>query len=288
MIDGTFAVVAGVGPARERELHKRGIRAWSDLPVDGPVLSPLIDAQLREGVARARSLLDARNWTDLAALLPVREHWRFWPHVAHGATCLDIESTADGRITVIGLFDEVRGPRLFVRGLNLGAFVEERLDVVVTFNGAAFDLPVLHRSFPRWRFDGFHLDLRTVMRRLRESGGLKSVEDRLGIGRPEHLRGLDGAAAIQLWREFARSRDENALRHLLEYNLYDAVQLRALGEIACERISEKTGRGWSPAHPFRRGDVLLDVTRAVDAVVARAPSIVPDAMDDEERVALRL
>jgi hypothetical protein len=33
--------------------------------------------------------------------------------------------------------------------------------------------------------------------------------------------------------------------------------------------------------------VLLDVTRAVEAVVASARRIVPDAIDDEERVALR-
>lgn len=287
MIDGAFCLVRGIGPARQRELYAKNIRAWDDFPDSGVVLSKTLDARLREALVSARALVAGRRWLELSALLPVREHWRLLSRLEGEATYLDIETTADGQITVIGLWDPQRGPRLYVRGYNLGRFVEESLPVVVTFNGGSFDLPVLRRSFPRWRFQGLHIDMRTVMGRLGERGGLKAIEQRLGIGRPEHLRGVDGSDAIALWNEFRRSASQKALWRLLEYNLYDVIQLRSVAQIACERLAVGTGRRWAPAETFRRADAAVDVTRCVAAVVEHASRIEPDAFDDEERVSLR-
>lgn len=288
MIDGAFCLVRGIGPSRERELYAKNIRCWDDFPSSGVVLSKSLDGRLRDALGHARRLVKEQRWVELSTLLPVREHWRLLSLLEGEATYLDIETTSEGRVTVIGLWDPRRGPRLYVRGHNLGQFVEESLDVVVTFNGGSFDLPVLRRSFPRWRFHGLHVDLRTVMGQLGERGGLKSIEQRLGVGRPEHLLGVSGADAISLWGAFRRSGSKEALRRLLEYNLYDVIQLRSVAQIACERLARRTGRHWTPADPFRRGDVLVDVTRCVEAVVGESSRIVPDAVDDEERVSLRL
>ncbi len=286
MIDGTFAFVRGIGPARARELRSLGIRCWNDFPSTGLVLSFPLDVRIREGIAEFRALFDARRWEDIAARLPAREHWRFYPHLVEEMTFLDIETTTDGSVTVIGLYDEAAGPRLYVRGHNLGDFVTERPRALMTFNGAAFDLPVLQRTFPGWEAP-LHIDLRVVFRQLRESGGLKALEDRFGFGRPDHLKGVNGLTAIGLWQSFRRTRDARALRLLLEYNMYDAVQLRSLAEHACERLSIRTGRPWAPAHPFVRGDVLFDISRAVETVVDRAGCIEPEQFHDEERRSLR-
>lgn len=287
MIDGAFGLIRGIGPARERELQAKNILSWDEFPQSGVVLSKMLDDRLREAIVNARALVAQRRWLDLSRLLPVREHWRLLSHLEGEATYLDIETTADGQVTVVGLWDPQRGPRLYVRGYNLGRFVEESLSVVVTFNGGSFDLPVLRRSFPRWRFPGLHIDMRTVMGRLGERGGLKAIEERMGIGRPDHLQGVDGADAIHLWNEFRRSSSPKALWQLLEYNLYDVIQLRSLAQISCERLAERTGRRWSPVEAFRRADAAADVTRCVEAVVQNASRIDPDAFHDEERVSLR-
>ncbi len=286
MIDGTFAFVRGIGPARARELLSLGIRCWSDFPQDGLVVSAPLDERIRQGVAGMRRLLEARRWEEIATRLPVREHWRFYPHLCGEITFLDIETAADGSVTVIGLYDANRGPRLYVRGHNLGEFVYERPTALMTFNGAAFDLPVLRRTFPGWEAP-LHIDLRVVFRQLRERGGLKALEDRFGFGRPAHLKGVNGMDAVALWHRFRLSRDAGALRRLLEYNLYDAVQLRSLAETACERLSGRGGRPWSPDHPFARGDVLLDLSRAVETIVGRSGCIEPEQFHDEERRSLR-
>jgi hypothetical protein len=288
VIDGAFSLVRGIGPSRERELYAKNIRRWDDFPATGLVLSKALDGRLREAILHARQLVSERRWLELSLLLPVREHWRLLSLLEGEATYLDIETTADGLVTVIGLWDPRSGPRLYVRGYNLGQFVEESLSVVVTFNGGSFDLPVLRRTFARWRFRGLHVDLRTVMGQLGERGGLKAIEQRLGIGRPEHLLGVSGADAITLWSAFRRSGAKEPLRRLLEYNLYDVIQLRAVAQIACERLASRTGRVWAPPETFRRGDVLVDVTRCVEAVVSDASRIVPEAIDDEERVALKM
>lgn len=286
MIDGTFAFVKGVGPSRERELYGLGIRGWDDFPSEGSVLSNVLDERIRQGIADMRPLIRNRQWETILARLPVREHWRLFPHVENETTFLDIETTSSGAITVIGLYDEEKGPRLYVRGHNLGSFVNERMRAVMTFNGGSFDLPVIERTFPGWKAP-LHIDMRTVFRQLRERGGLKAIEDRLGIGRPHHLKGVGGADAVKLWQRFRYSRDASALSHLLEYNLYDCIQLRSLAQIACERLARRTGREWTPPKPFERGDILFDVSRAVQAIVKGASRIEPDEFHPEERRSLR-
>ncbi len=289
MIDGTFAFVKGIGPARERQLWAKGIACWDDYPAQGTVLSKAVDDQIRTGIERMRTLVSERRFTEIAGLIPVREHWRFFPHVQDHACYLDIETTQDGQVTVIGVYDPVRGPRVYVRGHNLGDFVREPAPLaMITFNGESFDLPILERTFAEWQPPELHLDLRVVLGQLGERGGLKAIEERLGIGRPQHLRGVDGLGAINLWNEFKFRRSSSALRQLLEYNLYDVIQMRSLAELACARLAQRGGRSWQPEHPFLRGDILLDITRTVDAIVSEARRIEPDTFHDEERHSLRV
>ena len=101
--------------------------------------------------------------------------------------------------------------------------------------------------------------MRNVFRLLDERGGLKAIEERLGFGRPAHLKGVSGTDAIVDWNSFRRSRDVKALWRLLEYNLYDVVQMRSLAEVACERLAQRSGRIWVPRERFHRGDILVDM-----------------------------
>ena len=263
MITATFRGMPGIGPSRERELWEKGIRSWDDLPASGPILSPRLDERLRAAVNEAREMLRRRDLKAMASWLPVNERWRLWPRFTAETCFLDIETDGDSEtVTAISLFSE-EGPRAFVRGFDLDQFPAAlaRYGIVVTFNGASFDLPVLRRAFPGLEVPPVHVDLRFLFQRLGQRGGLKALEKKLGLTRPGTVEGVDGWEAVKLWRRWSAGRDVAALCRLVEYNLYDAIQLRPLLEIAYNRLVEESGVERPRCAIWQRGEVLYDVSR---------------------------
>lgn len=266
VIRRTFQLVRGVGPSREKMLWAEGVAGWDDFPpAGGPVaLSEKLDVTAREALAEARRALESRDVAALAQVFPAREHWRLYREFERDAVCFDIETEGmTGAPTVVSLFHP-EGFEVFVQGRNLDDLPEAmaRWPVWLTFNGANFDAPVLAHYFGR-RFPkpALHLDLCHIGRRMGWRGGLKKIEDALGFGRPRHLRGVDGLDAVFLWRYWLAQKDVAALRLLVEYNLYDTIQLRTLGAHAYNRGIEKLGLPEDRMPVFDRGDVLYDVTR---------------------------
>ncbi len=275
MITASFRHLPGLGSLRERQLWRRGIRTWADLPEMGLVLSPKLDDGLRAGVAesRARFAGGALDW--FAARLPPGEQWRLLPHLLGDAVFLDIETAAMARqagepaeVTVIGLYDAA-GAQALLAGRDLLSFPERvgRARALITYNGAAFDLPILKRAFPRWSPPACHIDLCPLWRRLGERGGLKTLEPRVGLHRPPHLAELSGADAAALWQAKQRG-DPAALRRLVEYCLTDAAHLKTLAEEGYNRMLRKTGMAGAPLPVSGRGAVLYDLQRAVERAVA--------------------
>ncbi|MBI5547244.1 MAG: ribonuclease H-like domain-containing protein [Deltaproteobacteria bacterium] len=265
MIRRTFQLVRGVGPSREKMLWADGIARWEDFPPEGgaPALSANLDRVARERLAEARGALEARDLPTLASLIPKREHWRLFSDFEREAVYFDIETEGmSGEPTVVSLF-HAEGFEVFVQGRDLDRLPEAmgRWPLWVTFNGAAFDVPVLARYFGTLPTPALHLDLCHVCRRMGWRGGLKKIEDLLGFGRPRHLRGVDGLDAVFLWRYWHAEKDIAALRLLVEYNLYDSIQLRTLAARAYNRGIEMLQVD-APSMPvFERGDMLYDVTR---------------------------
>ena len=144
----------------------------------------------------------------------------------------------------------------------------------VTFNGRCFDVPVLQRHFSDLPIPPVHLDLRFLCHRVGLRGGLKTVEQTIGIPRPPHLRGVGGCEAAVLWRTWIATDELEALRFLVEYNLYDAFQLRALADAAYNRAVEQLAFDGERIPVWERGDLLYDVSRLVLALdpVARGPA----------------
>lgn len=267
MIRATFQLAPGIGPWRERALWDRGLTSWEALPPPpAAIASPRLDARLRAAVEEARAALEAGDAEGLARLLPRRERWRLLPAFTSGALYLDVETDRAGAPALIGLLGAA-GPRLLVRGRDLHRFPEEAAGakLLVTFNGLAFDVPVLRRAFPDWRPPLAHLDLRHLFARLGLRGGLKWLEQEVGVGRPARLAGVGGAEAVRLWEAHERG-ERGALRRLAEYNAYDVVNLPALAALGYNRMVERL-RLPSAALPVPgRGDFLYDVTRAVLAL----------------------
>lgn len=142
---------------------------------------------------------------------------------------LDIETDAAGALTVLGIFRPDRGCRQWIRPnfsrtdvLNFMQGVE----LLMTYNGARFDLPILKDQL---RLDlpaiFAHRDLMHDCWKNNLKGGLKRVEQRLGIHRD--TEGLNGWDAVRLWNAH-RAGDNGALEVLLRYNREDVENLEAL------------------------------------------------------------
>lgn len=268
VIRSTFQLLPGLGPYRERQLWAAGVTRWQDLPpAPEVVLSPRTDGRLREAVARAAEALDRGDADALARMLPRRERWRLYAAFAEDAAFLDIETDAHQRPTAIGVLDR-DGPRVFLRDRDLDEFPEASRGwkLLVTYNGLAFDAPVLERTFPGWKAPAAHVDLCQLFNRLGHSGGLKLLEEETGVGRPVHLKKIDGRAAVQLWSRHVEDGDRAALLALAEYNLYDAVNLKALMAHGYNRMIERMRMPGAPVPPWERGDVLYDVTKVLLAL----------------------
>lgn len=259
MITATFRHIGGIGPMRERQLWLSGVRSWNDLPA-GEILSPRLDGKLRAGVLLSAERLAAGDLAFFGRALPQTEHWRLLPQVLDGAAYLDIEAAYE-RITVIGVLDQGG-----LASLSPAAFLARARGwtALVTFNGAAFDLPILRRVFPGWEPPAVHVDLKQVYQRLHEKGGLKQLEPRAGFFRPPHLSALTGADAVALW-EMKQRGDVAALRRLVEYNLYDVFHLKPLAELGYNRLLKRTGMPAPELAVTDRGAMLYDVSKAVEA-----------------------
>jgi len=143
---------------------------------------------------------------------------------------LDIETNYSGEITVIGMYAKSIGLVQLVRP-NISA--DELLNALpkvkrlYTYNGHCFDLPVIRKQFGvnlREHYES--IDLRFACQRIGWKGGLKKVEQQLGIDRK--LPGMDGMAALWLWEQYWIENDKSALKTLLTYNKEDVMNLIAV------------------------------------------------------------
>src|SRR5450631_102932 len=276
MLRSTFQLVPGFGPARERRLWCAGIADWSDLAGSAaPVVAGRAGPLLRIAVSDAMAALGRGDANRLARALPASEHWRLFETFGADAAYLDIETGDDAwgqqGISAIGFLDR-DGPRLLLAGRDLHLFPElaRKWRLLVTFNGRSFDVPILRRAFPDWTPPACHIDLRHLLARLGHHGGLKQIENEIGVlnlARPPHLRRISGWDACHLFRR-GRDGDRTALRLFAEYNLYDVINLRTLmayayNAQASAEISRAPGlRVHVPDVPVpRRGDVLYDVSK---------------------------
>jgi uncharacterized protein YprB with RNaseH-like and TPR domain len=247
VLSQTFIHLPGIGPVTERELWANGIRTWDDfidcdgLPGRAGRQADLLQALVRQSRERLRDS-DAAYF---AATLPNSELWRLYGDFRHRAAFLDIETTGlspeYAEITMVGLLD-FGSYRAFVHGENLEELREaiEEYDLVVTFNGASFDLPFIEYKFGRMFARTAHIDLMFPLRNLGLRGGLKAIEKRLRVGRPSELSTLNGFDAVRMWHMWQMG-DAGARRTLIRYNAEDVASLPRLADIVYNRLADRLG-----------------------------------------------
>ncbi|MGH7205602.1 MAG: ribonuclease H-like domain-containing protein [Nitrospiraceae bacterium] len=253
----TFVHVPGIGLGTERSLWENGITSWQKFLR----LSPRVPAPLRSRTQVHRFIeqsAEALRKADAAFFrrhLPHGEWWRLYPNFESKAVFLDIETTGLSHyydeITLVGLYDGQRVKTLLA-GHNLERLSEllQPYDIIVTFNGTLFDIPFLRTKFPLLRLPPIHLDLRYLLKRLGFSGGLKQIEQKLGIKRSKETEAIDGLMATVLWARYVKG-NIAALEQLIQYNAADITSLPTLMRFCYQQLTERLlhGRHSGIPHP---------------------------------------
>jgi uncharacterized protein YprB with RNaseH-like and TPR domain/predicted nuclease with RNAse H fold len=243
ILQQTFVHAPGVGRRTESALWEDGITSWEKFLISTSALPTALRARSKFGKiidnsVEALDRVDARFFVEH---MPREEWWRLYPNFESKAVFLDIETTGLSHyydeITVVGLYDGKRVQTLLA-GHNLKGISEllHPYDIVVTFNGTQFDIPFLKTKFPSLRLPPIHLDLRYLLRRLGLSGGLKQIEQALGIRRSKEAKEIDGLLATVLWARYLRG-DIEALERLVKYNAADITSLQSLMRYSCQQLT---------------------------------------------------
>lgn len=235
MLNQSFVLLPSVRHRTERKVWSQNVNSWDDFISSDRVkgVSGARKAHYDWLLRDAKSRLREGDSKFFERCMPFSDQWRLYDEFKDDAVYLDIETNGYySNITVIGLSDGV-DTKSFVRGFNLDRSLLikelEKFKLVVTFNGASFDLPVIERFFG-FKPDLPHVDLRFVCQKVGLSGGLKSIEKQLGISRRPEVEGISGEDAVYLWEMWRSSGDRDYLDKLVWYNEEDILNLRPLAE----------------------------------------------------------
>lgn len=231
-IQRSFIQIPGVGTKTEQSLWGAGVNDWRS-EIDVTPVGPKTGERIVDFAERAQQALEQEDITFFASRLPSAARWRLLESFREQAVALDIETTGlDPHRDVVTTvtFHDRSGAETLIRGEDLG---RERLrdqladaGVLLTFNGAQFDLPFLEEQFDL-TIDRPHVDLRYPCHRLEWTGGLKQIEQHLGIERA--LPAVDGREAIRLWQQYERG-NQAALDRLVRYNREDTRTLLPIAD----------------------------------------------------------
>jgi uncharacterized protein YprB with RNaseH-like and TPR domain/predicted nuclease with RNAse H fold len=244
MLQQTFIHIPGVGKLTEMSLWKSGIRNWDDadrFEKRFGAVGGRLQKKLDEYIPLSREAIRQKNAAFFRRLSSVGEAWRLYPEFADRCIYLDIETTGLSAVfdsvTIVGTYDG-RRHRVFVEGENLSELPAHLsgYSLLVTYNGAGFDLRFLKLAFPDLELPPIHIDLRWETRKLGMKGGLKSVEQILGLTRDESVEKMTGYDATVLWAKYLRG-EKGALKQLIQYNAEDVVHLKAVMEMVYDKLS---------------------------------------------------
>ncbi|MBW1689964.1 MAG: ribonuclease H-like domain-containing protein [Deltaproteobacteria bacterium] len=242
MLERTFIHIPGIGPKTEQRLWQHDILTWNHyLEKNKALLSPARDAFVRRNLEA--SLENRDNIHFFRERLSPGELWRVFGAFKQGAVYLDIETSGLNagvdEITVIGIYDG-KQVKTFIQGINLDGFETEiaSYDLMITFNGAQFDVPFIRRQFPNIWLPPAHIDLRFLLKKLGYRGGLKAIERDCNLVRSSDINGMDGFDAVLLWRAY-QAGDKSALERLIQYNTADIVNLKPLMERGYEEMKSQ-------------------------------------------------
>lgn len=282
-----FRHLPGFGPRKVAALRAAGIHSWTALLHHHHLDLPGLDSEVPAWVSTVRAhenALAAGRLAELVHAFHRSDHWRLLADFLDRATFLDIETSGDQvRPDITLIITRHRGSlQIFTAEHNLDDVLEllDDIDLLVTFNGASFDVPQMENHFHIPLRDVAHIDLRWVCYHAGLRGGLKEIERAIGLVRPPDLIGVDGAEADWLWRRWKQTGNRKLLDRLTRYCAADVIGLLQLSH-------------WLVAHHTGKPEPLFDWTglpEATDNMPAGPPAVraTTSATPLEQRLRARL
>jgi len=228
-----------IGNKKQDIIYSGGIRTWQDF----------LDAKKIPGISAKRKILydlkiralqkaiQERNIELIKKMLPRKDYWRLYHLMLDKTLFLDIETSEYyGDITIIGMFSrQMDEPIIMVANHNLDEELFFRIlsshDIIVTFNGSSFDIPIIENFFRR-KISLLHIDLRHLCARLGLNAGLKVIEKMLGIERKHSC-----PDPVLYWDMWMATRSEEYLNKLVEYNKEDVMNLVHVMEYCVKQLA---------------------------------------------------
>ena len=214
MIEKCFQLFEGIGIKNEQKLWHSGYKSWRDV-----LSKPKTDAipmrlwkKLKLSIPRYQKAIKMKDHHFLNKKIPSKYHWMLIPNFLKAIAYLDIETTGlswkDSHITTIAVFDGV-SLHNFIRGQNLEKFPQfiSQFSAIVTYYGKNFDVPFISNEMGI-EIPQIHFDTCFLLRKVKITGGLKSIEKQLGISRG-NLADIDGYTAVILWHKFQETGDRD-------------------------------------------------------------------------------
>jgi len=243
MINRAFLHFRGVGKKNLQKLEVAGLDEWSMVvqQKENIPFSEKFSEKFLNEVEECSQALEREDIYFFSKKLASPDKWRILERYFDKITYLDIETDGldyNSGITLIVCYHKGKLYK-FLRNENLDEFLEllPEVELLSTFNGSSFDLPVIQNFFRIGEMSCPHVDLRWVCYHLGFKGGLKSIEYKIGIQRPVDLKGVDGFEAVILWDNWSRYKDELSKERLIRYCSADVLSLKLL----TEKILEKKG-----------------------------------------------
>ena len=247
MITNSFIFLERVGNKLEQNIWENGIKDWDDFlnKINVKGLSKPRKFYYDRKILNARKALYNFDSSYFNDLLPQSEMWRLYEFFREDAIFLDIETTGLSKnnddITVFGLYDGI-STKIMIKGVNLN-YNElkkelQKYKLIVTFNGASFDIPFIEKRYPGLIPDVPNFDVKSLTSKLGLKGGLKKIERELQIKRSPIVEKFYGGDALTLWRMYKATGDEYYLNLLVEYNEYDIINLKIVAE-KCVRMMKE-------------------------------------------------
>ena len=248
MIKNSFIFLERVGKKLEQNIWKNGIYDWDSF----------LKIRKIKGLSKSRKMYYDRKVIDAKKalynidssyfndLLPQSEIWRIYEFFKEDAVFLDLETTGlnknNNDITVFGLYDGIN-TKIMIDGINLDYNLLKKelkkYKLIVTFNGASFDLPFVEKIYPDLIPKIPHFDVKVLANKLGLKGGLKNIEKTLGIKRTNIIEKFHGGDALTLWKMYRATNDDYYLNLLVEYNEYDLINLKIVAEYCFKKMKEK-------------------------------------------------
>jgi len=240
MINSSFIFLDKIGKQLEKRIWQQGIKDWNTFIKT----KKIIGISEKRKSYYDRKLIEARkalynNDSKFFNLLQ-SETWRLYEHFKDQAIFIDIETTGVNKyddITLIGLYDGIETKTMFnIDQHKLREFLSN-YKLIVTFNGATFDLPYISKRYPKLLPDIPNFDLRTACQRVNLTGGLKQIEKQLDIKRDNKIvEKMHGGDPLRLLKMYKATGDEHYINLLIEYNEEDIINLKPIADYVTKKL----------------------------------------------------